>query len=188
MAVYDMSLSKQIPAWPYFIMAIGIFIFQTLDAVDGKHARNTNSSSPLGQLFDHGCDALSWTLTNLSVVTFLQLGLGVEGILAMVASQAPFYLTNLLEHYTGVYEYSTANIDGTSGQMLMIFFNLVPFMFGSGVYGLLIKDVFFFFPEFMKGDYIIRDYAMIIVIYVGVFYSIILMFYILRLSKSAKEL
>ena len=91
MAVYDMSLSKQIPSWPYFIMAIGIFIFQTLDAVDGKHARNTNSSSPLGQLFDHGCDALSWTLTNLSVVTFLQLGLGVEGILAMVASQAPFY-------------------------------------------------------------------------------------------------
>jgi ethanolaminephosphotransferase len=27
--------------------------------VDGKQARRTNSSSPLGQLFDHGCDAIN---------------------------------------------------------------------------------------------------------------------------------
>ncbi|KAH9707684.1 Choline/ethanolaminephosphotransferase 1 [Citrus sinensis] len=32
---------------------------QTFDAVDGKQARRTNSSSPLGELFDHGCDALA---------------------------------------------------------------------------------------------------------------------------------
>ncbi|KAG6467026.1 hypothetical protein ZIOFF_075211 [Zingiber officinale] len=36
-----------------------IFRFQTFDAVDGKQARRTNSSSPLGELFDHGCDALA---------------------------------------------------------------------------------------------------------------------------------
>jgi phosphatidylglycerophosphate synthase len=29
-------------------------ILQTFDAVDGKQARRTNSSSPLGELFDHG--------------------------------------------------------------------------------------------------------------------------------------
>lgn len=28
------------------------------DCIDGKQARRTRSSSPLGQLFDHGCDAL----------------------------------------------------------------------------------------------------------------------------------
>lgn len=27
------------------------------DCMDGKQARRTGSSSPLGQLFDHGCDA-----------------------------------------------------------------------------------------------------------------------------------
>ncbi|KAG6502884.1 hypothetical protein ZIOFF_035173 [Zingiber officinale] len=32
---------------------------KTFDAVDGKQARRTNSSSPLGELFDHGCDALT---------------------------------------------------------------------------------------------------------------------------------
>jgi phosphatidylglycerophosphate synthase len=32
---------------------------QTLDAMDGKQARRTGSSSPLGELLDHGvCDAI----------------------------------------------------------------------------------------------------------------------------------
>lgn len=39
--------------------AVGLFIYQSLDAIDGKQARRTNSSSPLGELFDHGCDAVS---------------------------------------------------------------------------------------------------------------------------------
>jgi cytidyltransferase-like protein len=30
---------------------------QTLDAIDGKHARNTGQASPLGEYWDHGCDA-----------------------------------------------------------------------------------------------------------------------------------
>jgi phosphatidylglycerophosphate synthase len=47
------------PAWVLILCALGLFIYQTLDAIDGKQARRTNSSSPLGELFDHGCDALS---------------------------------------------------------------------------------------------------------------------------------
>lgn len=39
--------------------ALGLFIYQSLDAIDGKQARRTNSSSALGELFDHGCDAVS---------------------------------------------------------------------------------------------------------------------------------
>ena len=37
--------------WPYNL--------QSLDAIDGKQARRTGTSSPLGELFDHGCDSLS---------------------------------------------------------------------------------------------------------------------------------
>jgi hypothetical protein len=29
-------------------------MYQTLDALDGKQARRTKTSSPLGELFDHG--------------------------------------------------------------------------------------------------------------------------------------
>lgn len=43
----------------YFFTALGLFLYQSLDAIDGKQARRTDSSSPLGELFDHGCDSVS---------------------------------------------------------------------------------------------------------------------------------
>lgn len=49
----------QAPTWAYLACALGLFIYQSLDAIDGKQARRTNSSTPLGELFDHGCDSLS---------------------------------------------------------------------------------------------------------------------------------
>jgi choline/ethanolamine phosphotransferase len=49
----------QVPPWTMILFAFGLFIYQTLDACDGKQARRTQSSSPLGELFDHGCDSLS---------------------------------------------------------------------------------------------------------------------------------
>jgi len=47
------------PSWSLYLCGIGLFIYQSLDAIDGKQARRTNSSTPLGELFDHGCDAVS---------------------------------------------------------------------------------------------------------------------------------
>ena len=49
----------QAPAWAFIMSALGLFIYQSLDAIDGKQARRTNTSSALGELFDHGCDAVS---------------------------------------------------------------------------------------------------------------------------------
>ena len=49
----------QIPGWASALCAVGLFVYQSLDAIDGKQARRTNSGSPLGELFDHGCDAIS---------------------------------------------------------------------------------------------------------------------------------
>lgn len=49
----------QIPKWASFLCGFGLFVYQSLDAIDGKQARRTGSSSPLGELFDHGCDSVS---------------------------------------------------------------------------------------------------------------------------------
>ncbi len=49
----------QAPSWAFIMSALGLFMYQSLDAIDGKQARRTNSSSALGELFDHGCDAVS---------------------------------------------------------------------------------------------------------------------------------
>ena len=49
----------QLPGWTLVTAAVGLFVYQALDAIDGKQARRTGSATPLGELFDHGCDSLS---------------------------------------------------------------------------------------------------------------------------------
>ena len=56
---YDYTLEKDIPSYCFIFAAACTWIYSTLDAIDGKQARRTKSSSPLGQLFDHGCDSFS---------------------------------------------------------------------------------------------------------------------------------
>ncbi|GAB6029946.1 hypothetical protein CHUAL_005641 [Chamberlinius hualienensis] len=47
-----------IPSWVWMTCAISHFLAYTLDGIDGKQARRTNTSGPLGEMFDHGLD--SW--------------------------------------------------------------------------------------------------------------------------------
>jgi len=61
-AYYTPELKGVCPWYIYVIHAVCLFCYQTLDALDGKHARRTNNSSALGELFDHGCDAISTTV------------------------------------------------------------------------------------------------------------------------------
>lgn len=164
-----------------------MFTFQTLDAIDGKQARRTNSSSPLGQLFDHGCDALSWTFQNLILVSLFRVGLSTNGILLMLTSWAPFYFTNLLEYYSGIYNYSVGAIDPTFGQFLVITFNLLSFFFGSNFYYTPLKDALFFLPEFITRDFLVIHIIMIIVVYIGVIYTALLIFYILKETKAFND-
>ncbi|KAK6133985.1 hypothetical protein DH2020_032261 [Rehmannia glutinosa] len=52
--IYSPQLDSPPPRWVHFAHGLLLFLYQTFDAVDGKQARRTNSSSPLGELFDHG--------------------------------------------------------------------------------------------------------------------------------------
>ena len=102
----------------------------------------------------------------------------------MLSTWAPFYFTNLLEHYSGVYEYAVGTIDATSGQYLIISFNLLSFFFGSNVYFTPLKEILFFLPEFITRDFILLDVVMIIVIYVGVIYTMLLVYFNLKSANS----
>ena len=50
--------------------AILTYVYFTLDALDGKHARNTKNGSHLGELFDHGCNNIG---AAFQVITFLKI-------------------------------------------------------------------------------------------------------------------
>ena len=49
----------QCPSLAFLLCVIGLFVSQTLDALDGKQARRLHQATQLGELLDHGCDALS---------------------------------------------------------------------------------------------------------------------------------
>ena len=51
--------------------AILIFVYQTLDNIDGKQARRTKTSTALGMLMDHGCDAMSCFLLCNGVIRII---------------------------------------------------------------------------------------------------------------------
>lgn len=64
---YDYTFTKELPSSAFYFASVCIFAYSTLDAIDGKQARRTKSSSPLGQLFDHGCDSFSLTFFILAI-------------------------------------------------------------------------------------------------------------------------
>ncbi|XP_013183063.2 ethanolaminephosphotransferase 1 [Amyelois transitella] len=51
-----------IPRWVWAVSAVNLFVAYTLDGIDGKQARRTGTSGPLGELFDHGLDSYSAVL------------------------------------------------------------------------------------------------------------------------------
>ncbi|XP_078661035.1 choline/ethanolaminephosphotransferase 1-like [Branchiostoma floridae x Branchiostoma belcheri] len=71
---YSPTAKEEAPAWVYMSCALGWFLYQCLDGMDGKQARRTGSSTPLGELFDHGSDAVSTVL--LAVATSCAMTIG----------------------------------------------------------------------------------------------------------------
>lgn len=67
MLFYDYTFRKNIPGYCFLFAGLFVFLYMNLDAIDGKQARNIKASSPLGQLFDHGCDSFSLTFVALAI-------------------------------------------------------------------------------------------------------------------------
>lgn len=70
-----------------------MWTYSTLDAIDGKQARRTKSSSPLGQLFDHGCDAFSVSFCVIQIGEAAQLEYE-EVFMIYMATYTAFWLAN----------------------------------------------------------------------------------------------
>ncbi|RHZ56005.1 aminoalcoholphosphotransferase [Aspergillus thermomutatus] len=99
---YNPTLDHDCPPWVYATCAIGLFLYQTFDAVDGMQARRTRQSSPLGELFDHSVDACN---TALGVVIFAgvtNLGQTWATILSLFGATMTFYVQTWDEYYTQV--------------------------------------------------------------------------------------
>ncbi|KAL3799807.1 hypothetical protein HJC23_010457 [Cyclotella cryptica] len=107
-----------VPSQIFLLNCIAMLLYQTLDNMDGKQARRTGSSSPLGLLFDHGCDAVNsifgsgnWICAmglypgridgNSSIISQLFGGEAVLAALLILCPMIAFYVSTWEQYYTG---------------------------------------------------------------------------------------
>ncbi|GAC72725.1 sn-1,2-diacylglycerol ethanolamine- and cholinephosphotranferases [Moesziomyces antarcticus T-34] len=95
------AAGRCLPPWVFYTWALCLFAYQSLDSIDGKQARRTGMAGPLGELFDHGCDAINTTLECVLCCAALNLGRSVWAPASLVATLANFYLTTWEEFHTG---------------------------------------------------------------------------------------
>lgn len=93
---YNPGLDTDCPTWVYYSWAVGLFLYQTFDAVDGAQARRTRQSGPLGELFDHGVDALNTCLEVLIFAGSQNMGQSWYTVATLFAcTSPPFHLPYL---------------------------------------------------------------------------------------------
>ncbi|KAI2468136.1 Choline/ethanolaminephosphotransferase [Annulohypoxylon bovei var. microspora] len=97
---YNPTLDQDCPSWVYYSWAIGLFLYQTFDAVDGSQARRTHQSGPLGELFDHGVDALNTSLEVLIFAASQNMGQSWYTVAVLFASLQTFYVQTWDEYHT----------------------------------------------------------------------------------------
>eukprot|EP00081_Caenorhabditis_elegans_P007592 NP_001257201.1 Choline/EthanolaminePhosphoTransferase [Caenorhabditis elegans] len=130
---FSYSATESAPSWAYLQAALGLFFYQTLDAIDGKQARRTGSSSPLGELFDHGCDSMTQVFVTLNICYAMSLGTVPYGVLIVsVISVVMFYCAHWSTYCTGQLRFS--KFDVTEAQMSVISVLLFTAIFGNGVW------------------------------------------------------
>ncbi|XP_017865722.1 PREDICTED: cholinephosphotransferase 1 isoform X2 [Drosophila arizonae] len=121
------------PRWTCFLCALGLFVYQSLDSIDGKQARRTNTSSPLGELFDHGCDSISTIFVALSACISCQLGHYPNWLFFQCfCAIALFYCAHWQTYVSGTMRFG--RIDVTEAQFSIIAIHLVSAILGPEIW------------------------------------------------------
>jgi len=134
MTFYDVTYSQQLPSSVLLYAAFTHFAYQTLDACDGKHARRTGNTSPLGMLMDHGCDSLTSTILILSITQAL--GLGHDFNLRMLAFGiwTGFYVATWEEYHTHWCRTQVFNFGVTENQIFAMWLLVMAALRGLPFY------------------------------------------------------
>lgn len=107
------------PTWLYYSFAAGLWMYSTMDNVDGKQARRTGTSSGLGELFEyvenwnggwilllltltdsHGIDSLNCTLGSLLETAAMGLGPSKTGAFTAMIPCLPMFFSTWETYHT----------------------------------------------------------------------------------------
>jgi len=100
LAIFIPDLVGPGPNWVYISFGIGVWMYSTMDNVDGKQARRTGTSSPLGELFDHGIDSLNCTLASLLETAAMMFGPSKTGAFTALVPCLPMFFSTWETYHT----------------------------------------------------------------------------------------
>ncbi|XP_041972971.1 cholinephosphotransferase 1 isoform X2 [Aricia agestis] len=127
---YSPDARQEPPRWACALCALGVFVYQSLDAIDGKQARRTGSQSPLGELFDHGCDSISTVFIALGACIAVKLGeYPTWMFFQCFCAMTLFYCAHWQAYVTGTLR--MGRIDVTEAQYAIILIHLVSATIGA---------------------------------------------------------
>lgn len=142
------------PSWLYYSFAFGLWAYSTMDNIDGKQARRTGSSSPLGELFDHGIDSLNCTLASLCETASMGLGPSKAGAFTALIPCLPMFFSTWETYHTHVLYLGYFN-GPTEGLIIACSLMAASGYYGPEVWTYKLSSVFG--DHWVFGDYSIRD-------------------------------
>jgi len=120
-AAYHVSVGfSTLPRYVWLFCAVSQFLSHTLDGIDGKQARRTQSSTPLGELFDHGLDSTAVWMMSISLLSCFgtQFHSHYEVFTLIVVISSGFFLAHWEKYNTSVlylpwaYDFSQLGLTG----------------------------------------------------------------------------
>ncbi|XP_069675288.1 cholinephosphotransferase 1 isoform X2 [Periplaneta americana] len=157
---YSPDAKAEAPRWACFLCALGLFVYQSLDAIDGKQARRTGTSNPLGELFDHGCDSISTVFVALSACIAVQLGFYPSWMFFQCfCAMTLFYCAHWQTYVSGTLRFG--KIDVTEAQITIMFIHLTSAIFGPSIWMAKIP-----FLEYIEVRYLIGVFTFVMAVIV----------------------
>ncbi|XP_032511746.1 cholinephosphotransferase 1 isoform X2 [Danaus plexippus] len=152
---YSPDARQEPPQWAFALCALGVFVYQSLDAIDGKQARRTGSQSPLGELFDHGCDSISTVFIALGACIAVKLGeYPTWMFFQCFCAMTLFYCAHWQAYVTGTLK--MGRIDVTEAQYTIIGIHLISATLGPDAWATKL-------PSTGVGLNLLSNYAVVLV-------------------------
>ncbi|XP_046748668.1 cholinephosphotransferase 1 isoform X1 [Diprion similis] len=130
---YSPDAKTEAPRWACLLCALGLFVYQSLDAIDGKQARRTGTQSPLGELFDHGCDSISTVFVALSACIAVQLGYYPTWMFFQCfCAMTLFYCAHWQTYVSGTLRFG--KVDVTEAQFTIMGIHIISGIFGPSIW------------------------------------------------------
>lgn len=118
-------VSVNVPKWLPLAVALCLFLYMAFDSLDGMQARELGLSTPLGQLLDHGLDAMVTSFHNYFVLLLAPKGYNLVVALLVVVSQFNVLVISWREAQFGSFAYTSLPFTGVSEAMVTSLFTLL---------------------------------------------------------------